>query len=253
MLVPKHLADLGPVVLGGTGGSGTRMVARVVHKAGLFIGSNRNESEDAIDFGAYSDRWINALTAHREGPLAADLESIMLRDLEAVMASHLGGLGGPRQWGWKEPRSIFLLSFFHHHLPALRFLHVVRDGRDIAFSPNQNQLRKHGEARGIRGLDPVHSAELWSQLNLEAASYGEDRLGPRYLRIRFEDLCSDPVSEALRIFDFLELDGDPRQAAAEVVPPASLGRWRKEDSDTVALLTRSAREALDRFGYRAPR
>ena len=49
-------------------------------------------------------------------------------------------------------------SFFHAISPALRFLHVVRDGRDMALSENQNQLRKHGEAAPIpEDLPPPHA------------------------------------------------------------------------------------------------
>ena len=74
----------------------------------------------------------------------------MLADLGETLADHCAAVAGTAAWGWKEPRSIYLLPFFHRHLPGLRFLHVVRDGRDMAFSENQNQLRKHGEARVSR-------------------------------------------------------------------------------------------------------
>ena len=68
----------------------------------------------------------------------------MLDDLGVLLVEHCATLEPGRPWGWKEPRSIYLLPFFHQQLPALRFLHVVRDGRDMALSANQNQLRKHG-------------------------------------------------------------------------------------------------------------
>ena len=44
----------------------------------------------------------------------------------------------------KNPRSMFLLPFFDSYFPALKFIHIVRDGRDMAYSKNQNQLHKHG-------------------------------------------------------------------------------------------------------------
>ena len=83
-----------------------------------------------------------------------------------------------RPWGWKEPRSIYLLPFLHRHLPSLRFLHVVRDGRDMALSANQNQLRKHGDAAAIPAdlSPPERSIALWSWVNLTAARYGEEHL-----------------------------------------------------------------------------
>ena len=57
--LPQGLLDTGPAVIGATGGSGTRVVARILRDAGLFTGTELNESEDAWKLGDYSDRWIN--------------------------------------------------------------------------------------------------------------------------------------------------------------------------------------------------
>jgi hypothetical protein len=207
--------------------------------------------QDALGFGGYSDRWINVSLFHRDGSLPADVERAMLDDLGNVLREHCSGLGPTQAWGWKEPRSIYLLEFFTAHLRAFRFLHVVRDGRDMALAVNQRQLEKHGEAAGIPTDLPaaVRSISLWSGINLAAASFGETRLGDRYRRIRFEDLCSNPVDAAAEIIGFVGLDGDAATALDEVVPPSSLGRWRTEDPETIAELERVASEALVELGY----
>jgi len=177
----------------------------------------------------------------------------MLDDFRETIADHcLPIAGAPRTWGWKEPRSIYLLPFFHRYLPALRFLHVIRDGRDMALSSNQNQLRKHGDAARIpHDLPPAaRSIALWSWVNLEAARYGEERLGgSRYLRTRFESLCERPAETARELMEFAGLDGDPWAAAREVVAPATLGRWRDASPETIAELERVGGPALRAFGY----
>ncbi len=251
MSLPEGLLDTGPAVIGATGGSGTRVVARILRRAGLFIGTELNQMEDAFRLGGYSDRWINVSLFHRDRPLPPDVKRAMLGDLGDVLREHCSGLVSKQAWGWKEPRSIYLLEFFHTHLPAFRFLHVVRDGRDMALAVNQRQLEKHGEAAGIpTDLPPgVRSISLWSQMNLAAADFGETRLGDRYRRIRFEDLCACPVEVAAEIIGFLELDGDAAVVLDEVVPPDSLGRWRNEDPRTIAELERVASEALVELGY----
>ena len=79
-------------------------------------------------------------------------------------------------WGWKEPRSIYLISFFDTVMPGFRFLHFMRDGRDMAFSENQQQLKKHGDAvlSGIpRRKKQLRSIALWSTMNTQAADFGE--------------------------------------------------------------------------------
>src|SRR5205085_1459924 len=97
---------------------------------------------------------------------------------------HLATLNGEAvAWGWKEPRSIYLLPFYRRRMPDLRFLHVVRDGRDMALSSNQNQLRKHGAMllapEELELPPPVQSITLWSRINLQATAFGEQVLGER--------------------------------------------------------------------------
>lgn len=238
-------------MVGATGGSGTRVVAQILREAGLFTGAELNESEDAWKFGDYSDRWINVYLSHRDGALPTDVEEAMLDDLAVLLEEHCAPLEQRRPWGWKEPRSIYLLPFFRRHLPALRFLHVVRDGRDMALSANQNQLRKHGDSAPIPSNLPApeRSMALWSWVNLTAARYGEERLGDRYLRIRFEDLCARPVEVARSIFEFFALEGDPTAASRTIAAPSSLGRWRTESPATIAALEEQGKAALVALGY----
>jgi hypothetical protein len=250
--LPESLASSGPGVIGATGGSGTRVLARLVRAGGMFIGTNLNPYEDALDFGAYSDRWINRAET---GAVDAGAVAEMRSELQEIVERHCADLPADAAlWGWKEPRSIYLLSFYDAAMPGLRFVHFVRDGRDMAFSDNQNQLIKHGEA--VLSADvlaehrPLKSIALWNLVNLRAADYGEQAMGDRYLRVRFEDLCSDPAGTARNVYRFFGLRGDPSElAAAEVSPPRTLGRWRSEKPATIDALQELAGPALTRFGY----
>jgi hypothetical protein len=241
-----------PSIMGATGGSGTRVLARVARHAGLFIGENLNPAEDSLEIAEYYDRWINPYLWHRHD-WAPDPEPEMRADLTALLERHRAPAdGGP--WGWKEPRSIYLVAFLAGALPGLRLVHVVRDGRDVAFSKNQNQPRKHADA--FLGTEsqgqpdaPPRAIELWNAVNLEAADTGEAALAERYLRIRFEDLCAEPEPVIGRVLEFLELEGDAAALAREVEPPPTIGRWSEADPEMVQELERIASPALERFGY----
>jgi hypothetical protein len=221
----------------------------------MFIGVDLYGTEDPPELGVFSDRWINIFMTRESAGLPAAVETAMTRELAAIIGRHLRGHDPHRMvWGWKEPRSIFLLPFFHRHFPSMRFVHVLRDGRDMAFSENQNQLYKHGHTL----LTPIETHEsqvlrsmlLWSRLNVLTADYGERALGRRYLRVRFEDLCRDPRPTVERLFDFLGLGREGLAAAVEeVTPPPTFGRWREQNPKTVAQLEETGRAALDRFGY----
>jgi hypothetical protein len=115
------------------------------------------------------------------------------------------------------------------------------------------QLRKHGEA--VLGPsddpEPLRSIALWSDVNVRAADYGE-RMGERYLRLRFEDVCSDPGAEVAKVLRFFGLEGDVDAIGAEVVEaPPTLGRWRDADPELQTRLTERAADALTRFGYQS--
>jgi hypothetical protein len=115
-------------------------------------------------------------------------------------------------------------------MPGLRFLHFLRDGRDIAFSKNQNQLNWHGRAVLGDELEKARTATrslaLWNRVNLAAAEYGERHLGPRYLRVRFEDLCSDPRVTVESIFEFLGSRATSRRRRARCVLRSRWGAGR---------------------------
>ena len=240
--VERLAPGLEPGVIGATGGSGTRVLAAVVRRGGMFVGSDLNRSLDALDFAAFFDRWVGR-----------ELAPEATAELRALVARQHKEAGG-QPWGWKEPRSVYLLPFLAAELPGLRFLHVVRDGRDMAFSENQVQLRKHGDAVLGASEEPeaLRSIALWREINVRAADFGERELGDRYLRIRFEDLCAEPAARVAEVLCFFGLDGDAERIAAdELQVPPTLGRWREADPELRVALSEHAADALERFGYQS--
>ena len=117
-----------PSIMGATGGSGTRVVARVARRAGLFIGTNLNPAEDALEIAAYYDRWINPYIQQTHG-WGADVEAEMRAELGPLLERHREGADG-RAWGWKEPRSIFLVPFL-----------ATRAARPAAAAPGPGRSR----------------------------------------------------------------------------------------------------------------
>jgi len=248
-----------PLVIGATGGSGTRVVARLALHAGYDLGRHLNQADDALPFRTFHDQWIDRFVAaqNRQVSLSQKETERMTADFRHVIDQHLSPSAVEKEtrWGWKAPRSIYLLSFFHVQFPALKFIHVLRDGRDMAFSKNQNQLRKHGRAvlswrEGWFNSEPERSVLLWARVNLRAAEYGEMQLDENYLAVRLEDLCEKPVEATARIMRFLDVDLDAESVArAEISPPSSLGRWRKYPAPLVETLRDVGSIALEKFGY----
>jgi hypothetical protein len=223
-----------------------------------------NHAGDAMDIEPMLDTFINPiLTAtksldYRVQKLPRDLSVAARDELALSINRFLDDLPDvDRPWGWKNPRSMYVLPLIADLFPTVRFIHLVRDGRDMATSENQNQPRKHYEAlfgEALDETDPGGSIQLWAAANLAIAQWGEKHLESHYLRIRFEDLCADPIKRVGAILNFAGFEAAAadmiRDIATEfVTPPASLGRWRKLDAPVADMLTRRGLDALQHFDY----
>ena len=179
-------AEQTPVVIFGSGGSGTRTLQLLADRAGYFMGANLNAPGDSLDIGRFMQRWLNRyLTKSNwidqmcEGSGSGKLESpsAMADEFHSAIESHRAGIeDAAAPWGWKAPRTILMLPFVHEMYPAMKAVHLVRDGRDMAFSRNQNQVRAQG-AKVLSKADlelgrPIRSIKFWARVNLAAARYG---------------------------------------------------------------------------------
>jgi hypothetical protein len=252
------VANSAPLVIGATGGSGTRVVARIAKHAGYNLGSRLNSAEDALEFYSFHETWTNPFVlAQRQGRAMTPWQSARMKEaFHAAVARHIPEAERRGTcWGWKAPRTIYLLPFLHAQFAQLRFIHLLRDGRDMALSPNQNQLRKHGCAALSWRERLFHSTGgrsilLWERINLRAADYGESALRENYLRVRFEDLCANPLATTRQIVHFLGTPIDPEPLArTQITPPKSLGRWRTCSPRVISRLQALAAASLRRFGY----
>lgn len=255
-----------PVVVLGTGGSGTRGMQRLLDSAGYFMGTNINRPGDALDIAWFIRRWVNPYLAKSRWVerMWADGEPRRFRhpggmaaDFAATVEDHREAIGRRKaRWGWKVPRTILVLPFVHEFFPEMRAIHLVRDGRDMAYSPNQNQARRYAHVLDASVSElpaPSQSISFWAHVNLAAARYGERALGNRYLCLRYEEICADPAGLATRLVDFLDspksADAMRSAAVAEIQPSPSIGRWRQRDASEIAELERAGGEALRAFGY----
>jgi Sulfotransferase family len=151
-------------------------------------------------------------------------------------------------------RALTLLRLF----PEARFIHLVRDGRAVAAS--------------LLPLDwgpnnALHAAEYW-MARCAAGLAAESQLGPeRVLRVRFEDLVSNPGFVLQRIATFAGLDYQPAMAeGAGLQPgryhqqqhhlvgqppdPSRLDRWRQSLAPRqVEIFEAEAGDVLSLLGY----
>lgn len=152
--------------------------------------------------------------------------------------------------------------------PQARFLHIVRDGRDVVCSLVERGWLSAGRGgRDDAGLPYGAAARFWvepgRQAEFERASdvrraawawrcYVEAAraLGERSLELRYERLAADPGSVAGAVAAFLGEPAGPLERALGAVRDTSIGRYRHELSrDELAEVEEEAGELLSALGY----
>lgn len=218
----RRFADLpAPVVVYNKSHSGSRLLAQMLDDQGIFIGGKLNESNDAMAILPLIERLVEDYYPNyqvlwdEEWP--ADLEALFVT---AIM-EHLTGYDGRSPWGWKLCESTYIVPIIAAVFPKARFVHLLRDGLDVAFSdhvpPQTKFWRKvyfnNAEIEGWRGLSMTNRAyvrrpHIYNALHwLNSVEVGRNygiMLPGRYLEVRYEDLCRDFIPVSRRILAFLE-------------------------------------------------
>lgn len=106
-------------------------------------------------------------------------------------------LGKPR-FGDKTPAYLQHMRTIAAQLPEARFIHILRDGRDVALSWRQTWFAPERE--------PERLVQRWAAMITEARQQAHDL---PYLELRYDQLLHDPQTQIRRLCEFIELDFHP--------------------------------------------
>lgn len=166
---------------------------------------------DAIEGGASPEQAVEVMTAVRQwGDLHTEPAEVLERwrglerfdagpALRAFYEIFSARQGKPR-YGEKTPAYVRSMVKIEAALPEARFIHVIRDGRDVALSRWKRTL-------GDKDPAPASKvAETWQRRIRRAQRHGGKVAN--YLELRYEDLVTDTEPNLRRICQFLELEWD---------------------------------------------
>lgn len=103
---------------------------------------------------------------------------------------------GKSRYGDKTPAFVLHLETLAPLFPEARFLHLVRDGRDVALSLREMPW-------GPRRI--TDAAEFWRHRVRKGRAFGA-RNPDRYLELRYEDLLDDPEARLREVCAFFGLE-----------------------------------------------
>ncbi len=131
----------------------------------------------------------------------ADCEPFNITDALRIFYTLYAERFGKRRWGDKSGY-LWSMVLIQKLIPEARFIHIVRDGRDVALSVKDLWW-------GPNSVE--EAAEYWNSGIQKARSQSADLLC--YMEVRYEDLVLDTERELRKICDFSEIAWHPAMLA----------------------------------------
>ena len=144
-------------------------------------------------------------------------------DFMRIVMSEIARSQNLARWILYDPDNLLYIPAIHADIPDALFVHIIRDGRDVALSlSTMGGFKPFPWNREAKGLVP--SALYWEWMVRKGRQHGL-RLQGDYFEVQYEELVSDPRSALRKLADFLDHDID-----YDVIQRASLGRLRDPNS-----------------------
>ena len=170
--------------------------------------------------------------------------------------------------GEKTPDYVRCIPLLHRLFPDARFVHIIRDGRDVALSTLQWANEKKGPGRfELWQEQPLAVCALWWAWQVGSGRRDGARIGAEhYFELCYEDLTAEPETQLQLVSEFLDLpyatemadfhvgktrEGTKLSAKKAWLPATSgLRDWRNDLSDAdQALFDALSGPLLQDLGY----
>jgi hypothetical protein len=259
----ERLAAERPVVLMGRGKSGTRLLSLACGQLGVALGLTPRLPAADIDHRGFRQtvKWLARRNFAAESLAQVPPGDVLRFEQAMERAWRLlrRRAPGASAWGWKWPETYLITPIVYAAFPQGRFIHMVRDGRDVAFKRHlTDDLRRPLGRAMLEHLgivdQPRHlqAARSW-QYQVEAYLRFAARIpAEQRLELTYEDLCRSPVETVGRIAGFLGL---PFTAAsqdwvAQNIQARDLSQFRRAPPEQVREVETLIGGTLTRLGYR---
>ena len=113
--------------------------------------------------------------------------------------------------GDKTPDYARNIPVLHRLWPEARFVHLIRDGRDVCLSAInwKRKVAKLAKLHPTWSSHPVTTAALWWEWHVRQGRESGSELGQSlYYELRYEALVGDPVGECAKLCEFLGVPYD---------------------------------------------
>jgi hypothetical protein len=218
------------------------------------------------------ETWLRSKGFRRSGLDAEDLSARIREkcrnggDFIRVVMDSVAENQHVQRWAVYDPDNVLHVERVKRDIPNALFVHIIRDGRDIALS-----LKKMGGFTPLpwdRGQSDslVATSLYWEWMVQQGRTHGR-KFPADYIEIRYEDLITNPNETLGKLGSFLDHDLDydriqraglgrlsetnssfREEGAQEKISP--LGRWKERlTAGEVAAIEATVGDCLEENGY----
>ncbi len=256
-----RLAAERPVVVMGRGHSGTRVLAWALEAAGIRLGTLPEKPTGDTQDRRFTGTIKRIAASELARPALAAPEPADVRRFARSAARFLRWLDDRARdracWGFKFPEAYLIGNVVDAVFPLARYIHMVRDGRDLAFKEHlTDDEGRHLGRRLLRHLDalgkPRHiQAALSWDFQVRRFSDFETKVPGRVLRLTFERLVEDPGGAMADVCAFVGVPYSTpcREWLAANLKPGKVRQHREADRERIREVEALIAPTLRAWGY----
>jgi len=246
-----------PIVVMSRGHSGTRVLGWALDKLGIMMGTLPENPAGDSQFLKLTNSIKKISQRHLTEPARAEPSKSDLRLFQKRMVQYLKWMGITNQrWGWKFPETYIIGNYVEATFPNAVYIHMIRDGRDIAFKNHStDRPKKLGKTllNHIGALDSSqhHRAALSWDFQVKRYEEFEKGLKVPVHTMTFEDLIQKPVEtvEEMSGFIGIEMTDDCRDWLEKNVDTSKISQHKSQDPQEIKEVEGLITPTLKKWGY----
>ena len=231
-----------PVIVLSYGRSGSSMLSDALHAMGVQMWPGPERENNAED---HAFQAINTLVLLRDRIsiwVPRTLTKAEVVRAHSTFSEFAARVERPARWGFKDPRTALTWRAWRFVYPDARWIHLVRDGRDVALSMvrRENHPPKPDDPEGF-----AWSFRIWEGVMAERLE-AESTLGGSCVRVHYENLTAGGAVAATEwglVRSMAGLPDGPVPSAPRRRKPRDVGPWEE------AIAAVSGSWALAELGY----
>lgn len=239
--IPKILID-SPIIITGRGGSGTRLLSKLMQGIDIFLGNEINETEDSIEWvGPIYDLVVNRRSL-KNGSFNEKHINRLRENAKNILTIKECNTG---LWGFKLPETMLCIPELLKAFPNAKIIHLVRHPVSISMRRSHMTSRLNNpvgktvlhdaythfgfDVKGISNKEEYfNNAISWAyQLHLLTNFICDASPKQHVLHVKYEEITTNPTKVLNSILDYLnmghqnipELNIDPNRTNQKLFPP----------------------------------